>query len=139
MHVIRACSLRAEGAADPAELLRWTRQAYQAERNHLTAFNLGMAHYRNGEFELARKHIEEALTLTNWFIYYPALAMTHHRLGQAEAAREWLDKAEWAFGHFKGTGERVKYLDQHPYWQDWAHFEVMLLEARALIEGDKKT
>jgi hypothetical protein len=27
----------------------------------------------------------------------------------------------------------VKYIDEHPYWQNWAYFEALLLEAREVI------
>jgi tetratricopeptide (TPR) repeat protein len=144
-HVISACLLRAEGAADSAELLRWARQAYEAKRDHMTAYNLGLAHYRAGEFEPALEHIEEARTTADWFLSWPALAMTHHRLAQGGMAREWLDKAEAVFRDRTGVfrdrtepkGERLKYMDEHPWWLDWTYFEVMLLEARQVIGSEE--
>jgi hypothetical protein len=71
--------------------------------------------------------------------------MTHHRLAQGGMAREWLDKAEAVFRDRTGVfrdrtepkGERLKYMDEHPWWLDWTYFEVMLLEARQVIGSEE--
>jgi tetratricopeptide (TPR) repeat protein len=138
LEVIRTCTLRPQGAADPAEILRLARRAYDTERNGWNAYSLGLANYRAGEFELARQHIEEAQQISQWFPYWPALAMTHHRLGQADAAREWLDKANEMFRKVTEgmSSERLTTLIENRYWQSWAYFEAMLLEARDVIGGE---
>jgi tetratricopeptide (TPR) repeat protein len=139
LEAVRTTTLRPRGAATPAELVRLARRAYVIERNHWNVHNLGVAHYRNGEFELARQYIEEALKMSDWYLYWPALAMTYHRLGEPDAARDWLGKSEEQFLRLSDTSTgRLKAMDDDPYWQDWAYFEAMLLEARALIRGEKK-
>jgi hypothetical protein len=116
------------------QIVSVAQRACQIERNHWNVHNLGMAHYRNGEFEPARRHIEEAVLGSQWYLYFPGLAMTHHALGNADAAREWLEKAEERFRYFSDSSAgHLKALDADPFWQDWAYFEAMLLEARTLI------
>ena len=66
--------------------------------------------------------------------------MTYHRLGEPDAARDWLGKSEEQFLRLSDTSTgRLKAMDDDdPYWEDWAYFEAMLLEARALIRGEQK-
>jgi len=59
---------------------------------------LGTAHYRAGDWKVARAALEKSMELSkggnsfDWFF----LAMCHEKLGDKEKARQWYDKAvEW--------------------------------------------
>jgi tetratricopeptide (TPR) repeat protein len=137
LDALRTRTIHPRGTADQGALLMLAQSAYDEEVNNWNAQNIGMAHYRAGEYDEALRRMEESQTLTEWCLFWPALAMTHHQLGHAEEARLWLDKADTFFRDFvPASGERLN-LEQDPYWQDWAYFEVMLQEARTLIEGDE--
>jgi tetratricopeptide (TPR) repeat protein len=138
LDVLRTCTIHPRGATDPAALVRMARSAYDEDPNQWNAHDLGMAHYRAREFDQALRWIDEAWKLSGWHLYAPALAMTHHQLGHTDEARQWLDKANTNFRDFAPpSGDRLKTLQDDPYWQDWAYFEVMLIEARALLgEGE---
>jgi tetratricopeptide (TPR) repeat protein len=137
LDTLRVRTIHPRGSADQGALLMLAQSAYDEEVNNWNAQNIGMAHYRAGEFEDALSRMKQAQELCEWCLFWPALAMTHHQLGHAEEARLWLDKADTFFRDFvPASGERLN-LEQDPYWQDWAYFEVMLQEARTLIEGDE--
>jgi tetratricopeptide (TPR) repeat protein len=100
--------------------------------------NLGMAHYRAGQFEPARRYIKQALALGDWAVFWPALAMTYHRLGQADKTRAWLQKADqFSQGELQQALARTPFTLSRPglHWADWAYFEILRREAKHLIEG----
>jgi WD40 repeat protein/serine/threonine protein kinase/tetratricopeptide (TPR) repeat protein len=137
LDLLRTRTLHSRGAADSAALVELAQAAYNRVANNWSSQNLGMAHYRAGKFDQALVHIEEALKLGEWYLFYPALAMTHHQLGHADEARQWLDKANAHFRHVTEASPQPVKATKEPYWQDWAYFEVLRLEAKALIERDE--
>jgi hypothetical protein len=94
--------------------------------------------FRQGiPFDDALTRIEEARTLDDSYLVYPALAMTQYRLGNSDEARHWLDTAEISFTDATlGDAESQK-IASGAFWQDWAYFEALLLEAREVIGGEK--
>ena len=81
---------------DPPEALRLARRAVEVEPQQGNFWNtLGVAFYRAGELEDAKKAIEKSLELRNagdsfdWFF----LALVDHKRGKEDQAREWYDKA----------------------------------------------
>jgi tetratricopeptide (TPR) repeat protein len=137
LDVLRTCTMHPRGVVDPAPLVPLAQSVYDEEANNWNAQILGMAHYRAGDFDKALRRFEEALKLTDWFLFWPAYAMCHHQLGHANEARQWLDKSNELFRHVTETDREPLKVTKEPFWQDWAYFEVMRQEANALIGGGK--
>ena len=135
LDVLRTCTLHPRGSADPAALVRLARSAYDSGVNNWSAQNLGLALYRAGKFDQALSRIEEARKLSDWYLFWPALAMCHHQLGHTDEARQWLDKSKEFFRQVTEADPEPLKVTKEPYWQDWAYFEVMLREANTLIDG----
>jgi tetratricopeptide (TPR) repeat protein len=84
---------------DPSEALRLARRAVEVEPQQGNFWNtLGVAFYRAGELEEAKKSLEKSLELRNagdsfdWFF----LALVDQKKGNKDQAREWFNKAmEW--------------------------------------------
>jgi tetratricopeptide (TPR) repeat protein len=81
---------------DPPEALRLARRAVEVEPQQGNFWNtLGVAFYRAGELEQAKKALEKSLELRNagdsfdWFF----LALVDLKRGKEDQAREWYDKA----------------------------------------------
>ena len=81
---------------DPPEALRLARRAVEVEPQQGNFWNtLGVAFYRAGELDDAKKALEKSLELRNagdsfdWFF----LALVDRKKGEDEQAREWYDKA----------------------------------------------
>jgi tetratricopeptide (TPR) repeat protein len=138
LDALRTRTIHPGGSADADALITLAQSAYDEKVNNWSAQNLGMAHYRAGKFAEALRRMEESQGLTEWHLFWPALAMTHHQLGHADEARHWMDKANAFFrDQLPAEGEAIKTLPDDRYWQDWAYFEVMLQEAKTLIEGSQ--
>src|SRR5262249_12424961 len=76
--LLRTCTVSPQGAADTARLLNMAEKLHQANpKANWYVMNLGMAHYRAGQFEPARRYIKQALALGDWAVFWPALAMTY--------------------------------------------------------------
>ena len=97
---------------------------------------LSLAHYRNGEFDLAIEHAKESnagywrggAKALNWLV----LAMAHHRLGQAAEARTSLEQALELAG--RASPEQppgAEWPDMTP--ADVLEFELLRREADDLI------
>ena len=84
---------------DPSESLRLARRAVEVEPQQGNFWNtLGVAFYRAGELDDAKKSLEKSLELRNagdsfdWFF----LALVDQKKGNKDQAREWFDKAvDW--------------------------------------------
>jgi WD40 repeat protein/Flp pilus assembly protein TadD len=138
MDILRTRTLHPRGVSDAATLIRLAQSAYNRVVNNWSAQNLGMAQYRAGKFEQALAHIEEARKMEDWYIFWPPLAMAHHRLGHAHEAGQWLDKANKYFRHVTESSSEPLKVTKEPFWQDWAYFEVLLREAKTLIEAETR-
>jgi tetratricopeptide (TPR) repeat protein len=84
---------------DPSEALRLARRAVEVEPQQGNFWNtLGVAFYRAGQLEEAKKSLEKSLELRNagdsfdWFF----LALVDQKKGNKDKAREWFQKAvDW--------------------------------------------
>ena len=138
LDICRVCTLRPVDYLDAGPILDRARHLCEMERNSWNVFLLGLANYRAGEFEPALQHMEEACRIDDWHAFWPALAMVHHRLGNIEAARERLQKAEEHFAQMTAAiADREVTATGDPFWQHWAYFEAMLLEARETLKESR--
>jgi tetratricopeptide (TPR) repeat protein len=94
------------------------RAAQLSERLREGSIELGIAHYRAGNWKAALEELQKAMVLrgggdcADWFF----LALTHWQLGHQAEARQWYDKAyKWMANHHD---------------DDWPHFRA---EAAALL------
>lgn len=97
----------------------------------------GAALYRAGRYDEARQVLSQSVA--RWGIgqpftydYSPAyawcfLAMTCHHLGQEDDARAYLDRA---------VGRMDQYVGEDAAWQKKATLQVLLGEARALLDSE---
>jgi tetratricopeptide (TPR) repeat protein len=102
---------------------------------HTTA--AGAVLYRAGRYDEARQVMSQSVM--RWRIgqpftydYCPGyawcfLAMTCHQLGQEDDARAWLDRA---------VGRMDRYVGEDAAWQKTATLQVLLGEARALLDSE---
>jgi hypothetical protein len=99
-------------------------------------FVKGLAEYRQGRFASASEWLQPVLGKTS-DIYrtvqaHMTLAMAQHQLNQTEQARATLAKGlELAEARFPKLGKTG--LDEQ--WHDWIIAQVLMREAKALIEG----
>jgi WD40 repeat protein/serine/threonine protein kinase/tetratricopeptide (TPR) repeat protein len=134
----RVCGLRAKTGVDPAQAVKWAKQAVAS--NPKTAWFLhaqGLAHYRAGNFKAAVQSFEDSMKAQPvWFanfLNWLGLAMAHQNLGHSKEARQWLDKA-------------VRWLDDRPKEgispaatlpvPDWVEYHVLRPQAEKLILGN---
>ncbi|HEX6513747.1 MAG TPA: tetratricopeptide repeat protein, partial [Chloroflexota bacterium] len=113
---------------NPKEALPLARKAVELEGKSLALNTLGVALYRNGEFQEAVTVLEKSLAAskgeTDGFDLF-FLAMCHHQRGDAARARDCYDRA------VKWLQERRSKLN--PAWlAELTEFEA---EAKALLEG----
>jgi tetratricopeptide (TPR) repeat protein len=94
----RICALAPDAVSDRARVVRLAERAVQFLPIPHHEHSLGLAHYRNGQFDRAIEHLNRSIAgnwkanAANWLV----LSMVHHRLGHVDEARKWLDKAaQW--------------------------------------------
>ncbi|MCC7333527.1 MAG: tetratricopeptide repeat protein [Pirellulaceae bacterium] len=93
----RACIISLHPVVPPQQLVERGKKLVQVRRDARHLHVLSLAHYRNGEFDLAIEYAKESnagkwrgsVKALNWL----ALAMAHHCLGQADEARTSLEQA----------------------------------------------
>jgi tetratricopeptide (TPR) repeat protein len=96
-------SIRTLHVANEQEARDLLKLAQEGHRNNTAArdakLNLGLAYYRNGQYEAALHWLEEALAVPSWWAEHAptwaALAMCHEKLGNHDEARRWLAKSAW--------------------------------------------
>src|SRR6266542_189590 len=128
-------------AADLTAIARMAETAVAAGPNHqywpYSQFVKGLAEYRQGRFASAAEWFQKALS-QSVDVYrtvqaHMTLAMAQHQLKQAEEARVTLAKGlELAEQRFPKAGKIG--LDEQ--WYDWIIAQVLMREAKALIEGN---
>jgi eukaryotic-like serine/threonine-protein kinase len=80
---------------DPARALRLAKEVNAIAPDRDSWNNLGMAHYRVGEWENSIQSLQKSMELQNggdpwdWFV----LAMAHWKLGKKKEASQWYEKA----------------------------------------------
>jgi WD40 repeat protein/tetratricopeptide (TPR) repeat protein len=89
--------------------------------------------YRAGQFEAARKRLQEAMemphsepTTRDWLV----MALATQRLGRGDEAKNWLDKAEQI--------RRNKVKDNKEPWEDRLVYEILHREAETLVKAGKR-
>jgi serine/threonine protein kinase/Flp pilus assembly protein TadD len=93
--VARIGALAPDAVPDPSKLVQIAERAVRAEPMPHYVHTLGLAHYRDGQFDTAIKQLHKSIegnwsaNAANWLV----LAMAHQRLGHADEARQWFDKA----------------------------------------------
>jgi len=137
----RAWGVSPRAVVPAQQIVERAAKAVQADRVPWTLHVMSLAHYRNGEFELA---IERALesngegwpgsaNALNWQV----LAMAHSRLGHAADARKSLQRALELAG--RASPEQLPRVE----WPDMAapdvvEFELLRREAEELINAKSK-
>jgi tetratricopeptide (TPR) repeat protein len=93
--VARICSLAPDAVPVPTRLVQLAGRAVKAQPEPHHIHVLGLALYRNGQFQEAIRQLNRSIegnwkaNAANWLV----LAMAHHRLGHADEARKWFDRA----------------------------------------------
>jgi serine/threonine protein kinase/tetratricopeptide (TPR) repeat protein len=93
-----------------------------------------LAQYRAGNFKDA---LQSASQVPNLLERWPVQAMIFHRLGQKERAHDCLMKADDFSKKLiqEVLDKDTLFLPWHPYWRNWAAFQVLIRQARELILG----
>jgi Flp pilus assembly protein TadD len=127
-------------ASDLNTIAKLVETAVAAGPNHQLwpyfQFAKGLAEYRQGRFASASEWLQPVLGKTGdtyrTVQAHMTLAMAQHQLNQAEQARATLAKGlELAEARFPKLGKTG--LDEQ--WHDWIIAQVLMREAKALIEG----
>jgi tetratricopeptide (TPR) repeat protein/tRNA A-37 threonylcarbamoyl transferase component Bud32/DNA-binding beta-propeller fold protein YncE len=90
-----------------------------------------LARYRAGQWKEAIADLDAAEdneAAKAWIL----LAMSHHGLGHAKEAQRWLEKAE---RRYQQTSQDIANEKPPSLWWDWALFQILRREAKAMIEG----
>jgi tetratricopeptide (TPR) repeat protein len=123
------------------QIVERARKAVQADRTAWNLNVLSLAHYRNGEIQLAIEHAEESnrgwwpgsAKALNWLV----LAMAHSRPGQAADARQSLEQALELAG--RAWPEQLPGVAWPGLWpQDLVKYELLRREAEELINPESK-
>jgi tetratricopeptide (TPR) repeat protein len=133
----RAWAVSPSAVVPTKQIVECARKTVQARRPPWDLHVLSLAHYRNGEFDLAIEHAQES-NAGYWrggakALNGLVLAMAHHRLGQAAEARTSLEQALELAGRAspeQPPGE--KWPDMAP--ADFLEFELLRREAADLID-----
>jgi WD40 repeat protein/tetratricopeptide (TPR) repeat protein len=134
--------VRGEKPADPAVALRLARKAVAAAPGNPSYLNtLGAAHYRAGEYDEARKRLNESVekrkaqqqdltkgpTQEGWVEDWLFLALTYHRLDRPQEAKQWLAKA----AAFLDADEKTRGKNADSQWSAARRAECRLLRKEA--------
>ena len=97
----------------------------------------GWAHYRDGNYELAVKNLEDACQdcSPNREIGTPVLAMAYHKLGQHANADAALERANSQMDKWLDMAIQSERSTAIP-WVDWIEFLVNHREATTMITGE---
>jgi serine/threonine protein kinase/Flp pilus assembly protein TadD len=128
----RTCLVPPKGSPDPELAVRWAERVVRIHgKSAWNLHTLGFAHLRARQWKESIRRCRESLEaqpgwgarMLNWLV----LAMAHQRLGQAEEARLWLTLA---------TQWREALADPQAIdLTDWLEFQLLLPEARDLVQG----
>jgi WD40 repeat protein/serine/threonine protein kinase/Flp pilus assembly protein TadD len=130
----RICTLAPGTPADPAQAIRWAKQAVASSpRRTWYLHALGMAHLRAGEPRQAIERFQESLQAGPWeahVLNWLGLALAEQARGQAREARQWLGKADaWlAQKNQEAAGAAVKVFPT-----DWPVFHLLHRQATKLL------
>jgi serine/threonine protein kinase/WD40 repeat protein/tetratricopeptide (TPR) repeat protein len=132
----RAWAVSPRTVVPSQQIVEWVTKTVQARRDPWCLHVLSLAHYRNGELDVAIKYANESNTgywrgsakSLNWLV----LAMAHHHLGRNAEARTSLEQARLLAG--KASPMQPPGAD----WPDMAptdivEFELLRREAEELI------
>jgi serine/threonine protein kinase/uncharacterized protein HemY len=131
----------ADPVVDPARLCAMAETALAGHRRWWRVENVGMAHYRAGNYQQALEFIGNAKPV-NWDLedtvrIQAAFAMAYHRLERPDLARQSLDAAAKALDQLIETMFQKNQAGFLPnrYWFDLLSAELRFREAKALIEA----
>jgi serine/threonine protein kinase/Flp pilus assembly protein TadD len=133
----RTCLLVDDPVVDRVRLLQLAEQAKKDRTWSWRLANLGMAHYRVGQYDKAVARVRDCQTLyPKWekAWTHSILAMAHHGLGQADRARENLDAAAVALEEMTQSMLRNPPGRLPTDWWSLLQSHVHYREARKLIE-----
>jgi WD40 repeat protein len=140
LDLVSACTAAAQPGVDYAGLEQMLqRRVLQRPDIRGLHYGVGMAAYRAGHFELARKELLVSLEDANrnpmplnWIL----LALTSQQLGQADEASKWLEKTrQWYDQEAPNQQPREGTLLPHASldWTDWLQLQLLLHEAEANV------
>jgi hypothetical protein len=134
----RAWAVSPHTVVPAQQVVEWARAPVQARRDAWCLHVLCLAHYRNGEFDLAIERSKES-NARNWnggakSLNWLVLAMAHSRLAHAAEARTSLRQAHQLAGRpSPNQPPGAGWPDLAPL--DVLEFELLRREADELIEG----
>jgi WD40 repeat protein/serine/threonine protein kinase len=137
VEAVRSCLLAPEGLAEPAEAVRLAEKMLAANtEDGRVLWALGLAHYRNGDWEQALARTQQASSAApdrDW-VTWPVLALAHHKLGHTDEARRWLDKASDL--RRQTLRRRAEESAGFAFERDWPDFEILYSEAAGVLGGN---
>ncbi|MCZ6770679.1 MAG: tetratricopeptide repeat protein, partial [Proteobacteria bacterium] len=120
------------GVSQAARLAHFAAESSSpAGPSHWNLLTVGMAHYREGDFEEAGRWLEKAKKNATGYgsrravVHELFLAMTHHQLGRPELARQTLERA-WSLMEPYPRAGKVEIVK---YWYDWIYCQIVRREA----------
>jgi eukaryotic-like serine/threonine-protein kinase len=137
----RAWAVSSRTVVPSQQIVEWARKTVHARRDAWYLHVLSLAHYRNGEFDLAIERAKES-NAANWrgnakALNWLVLAMAHSHLGQAAEAQTSLDQARILAGRASPMQHPgVEWPDMTP--SDLLEFELLRREADDLIHPSSR-
>ena len=140
--IIHRVSVRVLHVANEQEARALLKLAQEGQRGFVATrdakLNLGLAYYRNGQYEAALHWLEEALAVPSWWAEHSAtwaaLAMCHEKLGNHDEARRWFAKSTWWIEFTRQATELPEFIG--PYSLDYFQLvrsHLLYREAQSLI------
>jgi tetratricopeptide (TPR) repeat protein/tRNA A-37 threonylcarbamoyl transferase component Bud32 len=146
--LIRAWALAPDVADDSAGLVKHAELILAGDpQGWFNNYIAGITYYRAAQFELAIRHLEQAMSLSPAFPHLSkaVLAMAHHRLGHTSDARAALGAAgqildQWTRERYEGqAGHWVHHRGATAFWPvawwDYLELQHYFREANLLIDG----
>ncbi|HZN36562.1 MAG TPA: protein kinase, partial [Pirellulaceae bacterium] len=128
----RTCALVPAESSDAARLIQLAEKGLDPKSQNSIGV-LGYALYRGGRYDEAIARLRE---VTGHSLHDLVLAMALWRRGDQDAARQLLVKSQTAYDQETRKALAASAYKRPPWnWRDFACFQILYREARALIEG----
>ncbi|HET6880445.1 MAG TPA: tetratricopeptide repeat protein [Pirellulales bacterium] len=131
----RACALTDEPVFETHRIVRWAQQAAALGPEYPWHFHvLGLAYYRDGQFDLAIETLQKSLESFWQFngtgtLNELVLAMAHQRLGHTAIAQRFFERAERRIRQIDAGAKPAKMPAP-----DWLEVQLLLPEATSLLK-----